>query len=145
MANITLGHDIAIDITDQATGTILASFSNFTHFECKPITKSVSSEPVNGPPLFDDIENGWEGSFEYDRATNAIELYFAKREQGYFSNGARPVVTITQTIQEQSDGSITQYSLTGVALKLDSAGSWKAADKVSQKVSFKASRRKFVI
>jgi hypothetical protein len=144
MANFNLGHDIAIDILDQSTGQILVTFSNFTHFESKPITKAVSSEPVNGPPLFDDVENGWDGSFEYDRASNDIEAYFANREQGYFSNGARPVATITQTIQEKN-GTVTQYSYTGVALKLDSAGSWKAADKVSQKVSFKASRRRLVV
>jgi len=144
MASFNLGHDIKLDVVDSQTNRVIASFGDFTHFSSEPITKSITHEPVSGEPEFDEVEHGWKGTLEYDRTSNEIDAFFANKEEAYFSNGARYPVTITETVYEK-DGNVSQYRYTKVALKLDSAGSWKAADKVAQKVSFMASRRKKVV
>ena len=137
--NLSIGHDVAVDIFDSATNKIL-TFPAQTNFKADPITKQINSEPLNGPPIFAEAPNGWKGHLEFDRTDSTIDDYFASFEASYWAGGNPLAGSITQTIQEK-DGSITQYNFTGVAMKLTDGGNWKAAEKVTIKIEWTASTR----
>ena len=145
MANNTfsIGHDVSVDLYDSVNGKII-SFPAVTGFSAEPITKGINSEPLNGPPLYAENPNGWRGTIDFDRTDKRIDEYFATREALYYQGGSLFSASITQTIRE-SDGSVTQYRYPGCALKYEQAGQWKAADKVSLRVSWNASQRVKVV
>ena len=136
---MSIGHDVTVTIFDVTSNSIV-SFPARTGFSAEPITKTINSEPLNGPPQFAEVPNGWRGTLDFDRTDNSIDVYFANYETTYYA-GANPLSgTITQTIQEKN-GSVTQYQFTGVAMKLAQAGMWKAAEKVAMRVDWNASQR----
>ena len=137
--NFSIGHDISIDIYDSEINAMV-TFPPVTGFSAEPITKQITSEPLNGPPLFAENPNGWKGTIDFDRIGSTVGKWFADREAKYFNGRNLFNVTITETIKEK-DYSITQYRYTGVALKLAEAGKWKATDKVSQRIDWVASTR----
>jgi len=115
-----------------------------TEFEVKQQTKAVKVEPLNGPPLQDEIPRGWDGSFSIDRASAALDTYFSQTEAAFYSGAVLPNATMFQTINEYTGTSVpsqSQWRYDNVSLKLIDAGSYKAADAVKQKVQFFASRR----
>ena len=141
--NLSIGHDVTVTIFDVVSQSIV-SFPARTGFSAEPITKTINSEPLNGPPLFAEAPNGWKGTLDFDRTDPSIDIYFANYEATYYA-GANPVSgTITQTIQEK-DGSVTQFVFDGVAMKLSQAGQWKAAEKVAMRVDWNASTRRRVL
>lgn len=95
---------------------------------------------MNAPPLFAEAPNGWKGTFDFDRTSQAIDIYFANFEADYYAGGNPVNGTITQTIAE-ADGSVTQFLFEGVAMKISQSGMWKAAEKVSQRIEWNASTR----
>jgi hypothetical protein len=141
MANnsFSIGHDVSLDIVDIVTGKQVV-FPLVTGFAPDPITKQITSEPLNGPPLFAENPNGWKGTIDFDRTDSSIDIWFANREAAYYRGVSQFNVTITQTIQEK-DGSVTQFRYPNVALKLADAGKWKASDKVSMRIDWMASTR----
>lgn len=139
----SIGHDVSIDIYDAVTGKQVV-FPLITGFSPEPQTKQISSEPLNGPPLFAENPNGWRGTIDFDRTDPSIDLWFAGREAAYFKGQSIFNVTITQTIQEK-DGTVTQFRFPNVALKPSQMGQWKAADKVSIRLDFMASTRVQVV
>lgn len=116
------------------------SFPARTGFSAEPITKTINSEPLNGPPIFAEAPNGWKGTLDFDRTDNTIDIYFANYEATYYAGGNPVSGTITQTIQEKN-GTVTQFVFTGVAMKLAQAGKWKAAEKVAMQIDWNASTR----
>lgn len=141
--NLSIGHDVTVTIFDTTTQSVV-SFPARTGFSAEPITKTINSEPLNGPPLFAEAPNGWRGTLDFDRTDPSIDIYFANYETAYY-NGNNPVNgTITQTIQEK-DGSVTQFEFTGVAMKLAQAGMWKAAEKVAMRIDWNASQRERIL
>lgn len=146
--NLSIGHDVTVTIFDTATNSVV-SFPARTGFSAEPITKTVNSEPLNGPPIFAEAPNGWKGTFDFDRTDNSIDVYFANYEATYYAGGNPLNGTITQTIQEKgangAPGPVTQFSFTGVAMKLAQAGDWKAAEKVKMRIDWMASQRSQVI
>jgi len=146
--NLSIGHDVTVTIFDTATQSIV-SFPARTGFSAEPITKTINSEPLNGPPLFGEAPNGWKGTLDFDRTDPTIDIYFANYEANYYAGGNPIAGTITEIIQEKgvngAVGPITQFVFTGVAMKLSQAGSWKAAEKVPQKIDWMASTRTQVL
>ena len=141
--NLSIGHDVTVTIFDTATQSIV-SFPARTGFSAEAITKTINSEPLNGPPLFAEAPNGWKGTFDFDRTDPSIDIYFANYEATYYAGGNPINGTITQTIQEKN-GSVTQFVFTGVAMKVSQSGMWKAAEKVAQKIDWNASTRTQVL
>ena len=141
MANnsFSIGHDISVDIFDIVSGKQVI-FPLITGFSAEPQTKQISSEPLNGPPLYAENPNGWRGTIDFDRTDNSIDLWFAGREAAYFKGQSIYNCTVTQTIQEK-DGSVTQFRYPNVALKYSQAGAWKASDKVSLRLDWMGSTR----
>ena len=139
----SIGHDVSVDIFDIVTGKQVI-FPLVTGFSAEPITKQITSEPLNSSPLFAENPNGWKGTIDFDRTDNSIDAWFSGREAAYYKGQSIFNVTITETIQEK-DGTVSQYRFPNVALKLTQAGQWKAADKVSLKIDWMASTRVQVI
>ena len=137
--NLSIGHDVSVTIFDVTSNSIV-TFPARTGFSAEPITKTINSEPLNGPPLFAEAPNGWHGTFDFDRTDASIDIYFANYEALYYAGGNPVSGTITQTIQEKG-GVVTQFLYTGVAMKPSQVGMWKAAEKVSQRIDWSASTR----
>ena len=135
-----VGHDAQVTVVDGPTGAVITTFPPTTMFDFKPTTKRLMSEPVNGKPIYREVPQGWEGTLEYDRYDGAIDDYFATWEANYWNGASYLAGSITQTVQEQT-GAISQYQYQGVAMKLDTAGTYKAADKVPVKITWCASTR----
>ena len=135
----SIGHDLSVDIVDIVTGKQVV-FPLITGFSAEPQTKQISSEPLNGPPLYAENPNGWRGTIDFDRTDNSIDIFFAGREAAYFKGVSLFNVTITETIQEK-DGTTTQFRFPNCALKYSQAGQWKASDKVSLRLDWMGSTR----
>ncbi len=143
VANFSIGHDVAVDITDPITGKIV-TFGAVTGFQAESQTKQITSEPLNGPPQFAETFNGWKGQVDFDRTANDVDLFFQKLEDNYWNGVNTLLGVITETITEK-DGSLTQFKFEGVAFKLGDAGKWKAQEKVSLRVDWMASRRRRIV
>lgn len=134
---------------DGATLNIVANGSPLsptilTNFESNQETVQLKSKPLSGPPIFQEIPDGWKGSFEVDRADGTLDDFFAQAEDTYYAGDDATVITILHTIADAAVGAVgavRQYRYDGIVMKLENAGSYKADEKVTQKVSFMASRR----
>ena len=143
-APFNVGHDAQVNIVDGVTGAVISQFPPTTHFNFEQVTKQETSKPVNLKPLFREIPEGWRGTLEYDRYDPSIDTYFAGVEANYWNSGSYTPATIMQ-ITTEKNGAISQYKYSGVAMKLDSAGTFKASEKVPVKISWMATDRVKVI
>jgi hypothetical protein len=137
MADFSIGKDAVFTILDdgQPMGAI-----KLTNFEYKQKTTLLTSKPINGAPIYREVEEGWEGSAEADRTNSILDDYFVQKEGALYA-GARPLAaSIMQRINEL-DGSVTRYRFIGVTMKLDEGGSYKSDERVTQKVSWTAAQR----
>lgn len=137
MSDFNVGSDTRLNLL--ASGLIV-KFAKLTGFSSKQMTNGLESEGIDGVTAFRDLEKGWEGDFDYDRASSVIDDFFAAKEAARYAGQQPPVIQISQTIRELN-GTKTKYRFEGVTLKYDSAGKWEGNKKVEQKISFKASRR----
>jgi hypothetical protein len=121
-------------------GVSVVTFNNLTEFESKQIVAEPKSWPLNGPPIFLMIPDGWDGSFDLDRADSNADSFFASQEALYYAGFPIVSATINETIANP-DGSLSQFMYVGVVLTLEDAGKKKGDDLVKMKVKFKASTR----
>ena len=135
--DFNIGSDTTISLI--VNGQILRS-DILTSFEAKQLTTALKSKAMDGVTRYDDVEEGWEGTLEFDRADSSMDDFFAAKEAARFSGGPKPGISITETTTNV-DGSIVKYRYNRVTLKMDTIGARKGDAKVEQKVSFKASRR----
>lgn len=112
-------------------------------FEAKQTAHNLTVRPLNGPPQFMMLPDGWTGSFMIERANSAADDLLSSIEQGYWATGVIGYGQVFQYVLEL-DGSTSTYQFDGVALHLSEAGNWKADASVKQTVSFTASTRKRV-
>lgn len=132
-----IGKDFVIDLTTQLG---VQSFIIATEFQSKQNTHSINSMAMDGIMRFAELPAGWEGTLKFDRASPAIDQFFATLEANYYGGIPITAASITETAVEV-DGSITQWLYYGVAFKYDDAGSKSGDKKVEQTISFKASGR----
>lgn len=135
---MSLGKDVSADVI-LPNGQHL-NLGNITGFDAKPISKDLSSSGIDGTPRFAVVPEGWQISFDVDRAGPNVDNWWAAHEASYYSGNVIQNVTILETIDEP-DGSISQWRFIGCALKLDDAGNYKSDQFVKMKVSGKASFR----
>lgn len=136
----TIGRDVSVQIVTP-NGILVPK--TVTGFNSKPETNDVKIKPLNGPPQFAHVPDGWSLSFDIERANADIETYFANLEEGYYRGDDINPITITETIREVGGG-ISQWRYEGVSLKLEDGGSKAADQTVKQKVSGMASIRRRV-
>lgn len=115
--------------------------SHVTSFESRQITSSLRVSRIDGKQLGAELPKGWEGSFEVERGTSALDDFIASLEQGFYNGSGSQSGTMYQYITEL-DGSVSTYQFDGVVFKLASAGTWKGDASVKQKLEFYASRKR---
>jgi hypothetical protein len=114
-----------------------------TGFESRQITQSVRLDRLDGVPMGAELPKGWEGSFEVERGTSAVDDFMSAAELAFYTNGSIPAGTVYQYVMEV-DGSTSTYQYSGVVFKLASSGSWRGDASVKQKLEFFATQRQRV-
>ena len=115
--------------------------SHVTGFESRQITSSVRVSRLDGTQLGAELPKGWEGSFEVERGTSALDDFISTIEQNFYNGGSTASGTMYQYITE-TDSSVSTYQFDGVVFKLASAGAWKGDASVKQKLEFYATRKR---
>ncbi len=116
---------------------------NLTHvtgFDSRQNTHSVRVSRMDGINLGAELPKGWEGSFEIERGSSAVDDMIAAIELGYYAGGSLGTGTLYQFISE-TDGSVSSYQYNNVTFKLVNAGAWKGDASVKQRLEFFASQR----
>nr|WP_294511702.1 hypothetical protein [uncultured Rhodopila sp.] len=115
--------------------------SHVTGFESRQLTAAIRVNRLDGRQLGAELPKGWEGSFEVERGTSALDDFISSIEQGFYNGDGNQSGTIYQYVTE-TDGSVSTYQFDGVVFKLVSAGVWKGDASVKQKLEFFATRKK---
>lgn len=115
--------------------------SHVTGFESRQLTAPIRVNRLDGHQLGAELPKGWEGSFEVERGTSALDDFISAIEQGFYNGAGNQSGTIYQYVTE-TDGSVSTYQFDGVVFKLVSAGVWKGDASVKQKLEFFATRKK---
>ncbi len=71
-----------------------------TGFESRQITQSVRLDRLDGVPMGAELPKGWEGSFEVERGTSAVDDFISAAEAAFFNVGALQAGTVYQYIAE---------------------------------------------
>jgi hypothetical protein len=87
-----------------------------------------------------ELPKGWEGSFEVERGTSAVDDFIAAAEQIFLSQGSLPAGTVYQYVTEV-DGSTSTYQYSGVVFRVSNSGTWRGDSSVKQKLEFFATQR----
>ena len=88
-----------------------------------------------------ELPKGWEGSFEIERGSSAVDDFIAAAEQQYYNGNTVNSGTMYQYVTE-TDGSTSTYQYDSVVFRLSNAGIWKGDSSVKQKLEFFAVRRR---
>jgi hypothetical protein len=115
--------------------------SHVTGFESRQLTSPVRIGRLDGTQLGAELPKGWEGSFEAERGTPALDDFISGLEQNFYNGGGTQSSTMYQYITE-TDSSVSTYQFDGVVFKLTSAGAWKGDASVKQKLEFYATRKR---
>ena len=107
--------------------------SHVTAFESRQITSPVRISRLDGKQLGAELPKGWEGSFEVERGTSALDDFISSSEQTFYNGGGIPTGTMYQYITE-IDSSVSTYQFDDVVFKLSNAGHWKGDSSVKQKL-----------
>ncbi len=119
------------------------NLTHVTSFEARQLTHPVRVDRLDGVQLAAELPKGWEGSFEVERGSSAVDDFIAANEQSFYTSGSVQTGTLYQYVTE-TDSSTSTYQFSGVVFKLASAGTWKGDSSVKQKLEFFAARRQRV-
>ena len=109
-------------------------------FESRQLTAHVRVDRIDGTQMAAELPKGWEGHFELERGSPAVDDFIARAEAAFFAGAAVPSGTLYQYVNE-TDGSTSTYQYSGAVFKLAQAGSWKGDASVRQRLEFFATRR----
>ena len=115
--------------------------SHVTGFESRQLTSPVRVSRLDGTQLAAELPKGWEGTFEVERGTSALDDFIASIEQNFYNGNGVGVGTMYQYITEP-DSSVSTYQFDNVVFKLTTAGAWKGEASVKQKLEFYAARKR---
>lgn len=135
----SIGKDVSLDIL-TARGALNIPAAAITNFTSQPQTSSASSKGLDGETRNAVFPDGWQGTFEIDRMSSALDTFWADYEADYHNGVNLLPGTITETIREP-DGSVSQFRYTKVVLNFTNAGGKQANQLVKQTLTFMASRR----
>lgn len=136
----SLGRDTQLVVIGPAGRVDL---THVTSFESRQMTRPIRVDKLDGTQIAAELPKGWEGGFEVERGSSAIDDFIAAAETQFFSQGQVAPGTLYQYVTE-TDGSVSTYQYDGVVFKLAAAGQWKGDQSVKQKLEFFASRRRRV-
>jgi len=112
-----------------------------TAFESQQLTAAVRIDRMDGVQMGAELPKGWQGSFEVERGSSAVDDFIAQAEQAFLNAGNVPPGTLYQYVAE-TNSSTSTYQYDGVVFKLTSAGLYKGDASVKQKLEFFAGSRK---
>jgi hypothetical protein len=115
--------------------------SHVTGFESRQLTSPGRVSRLDGTQLGAELPKGWEGHFEVERGTPALDDFISSIEQDFYNGAGAQPGTMYQYITE-TDESVSTYQYDGVVFKLASAGVWKGDASVKQKLEFFATRKR---
>ena len=115
--------------------------THVTAFESRQVTASVRVDRIDGSQLAAELPKGWDGHFDLERGSSAVDDFIARVEEAYFGGKAVPTGTLYQYVTE-ADGSVSTYQFDGVVFKLVQAGTWRGDQSVRQRLEFFAGSRK---
>jgi len=117
--------------------------THVTGFDARQMTHAVRVDRLDGATLAAELPKGWEGSFELERGSPAVDDFIAAMEARFHAGGAVKPGTLYQYVLE-TDGATSTYQYDGVVFRLANAGAWRGDAAVKQKLEFFATRRKRV-
>ena len=94
-------------------------------FESRQITHSVRVTGSTARRSAAELPKGWEGSFELERGSSAVDDFIAAAEQQYFNGSSVSPGTLYQYVTE-TDGSTSTYQYDNVMFRLSNAGTGRA-------------------
>ena len=115
--------------------------THVTGFESRQRTAAVRIDRIDGTQLGAELPKGWEGYFEIERGSSAVDDLIARMEATYHAGGPVPVGSLFQYVNE-TDGSTSTYQFDGAVFKLSQAGNWRGDQSVKQRLDFFASTRR---
>ncbi len=133
----TLGRDVQLVVIGPQGRVDLA---NVTAFDSRQMTQPIRIDRLDGTQLAAELPKGWEGSFELERGSSAVDDFIAAAEKAYFTTGQLPASTLYQYVSE-ANGSTSTFQYDGAVFKLAAAGAWRGDAAVKQKLDFFATRR----
>lgn len=139
----TVGRDTTVNMTGPNGTNIILPPDQVTNFDAKPLKREDVSRPLNSPPKFLYMPDGWRLTIEADRKDASLDQYMADVEQAFWAGAAVNAGTVFQTITEP-DGSVTQWQYEGCQFWVEELGNYRADGKVAQRIEGAASRRRRV-
>jgi hypothetical protein len=136
----SVGRDVTVTVAGPGGTSIVIPASEITAFDKRPLKREDVSRPLNSPPMFLYMPDGWRGTFSVDRQDSTLDSFQAALEAAFWAGTNSLSGTILETITEP-DGSTSQYRYNGVMLWVDEPGSAAADRKISQRVEWSASTR----
>lgn len=115
--------------------------THVTSFESRQLTHPVRVERMDGVQLGAELPRGWEGHFDVERGSSAVDDFIARMEQIFFATGQMAAGSLYQYVTE-ADGSTSTYQYDSVVFRLESAGAWRGDGAVKQRLNFFAAKRK---
>lgn len=138
LTDFSIGRDTQLVIMGP-TGRV--DISHVTSFESRQITAPVRVARIDGTQLGAELPKGWEGSFEVERGSSALDDFIALLERDFYNGSNTQSGSLYQYIIE-SDSSTSTYQFDGVVFKCANAGIWKGDSSVRQKLEFFATRKR---
>ncbi len=117
--------------------------THVTGFDSRQITHPIRIDRIDGVQLAAELPKGWEGAFEVERGSSAVDDFIAQTEAAYFAGTVVLPGSLYQYVQE-SNGSTSTFQYEGVVFKLTQAGAWRGDASVKQRLEFFAAKRKRV-
>ena len=114
LTTFSIGRDTQLVVMGPA-GRI--DISHVTAFESRQITTAIRVARIDGTHLGTELPKGWEGSFDVERGTSALDDFIAAIEQNFYNGSSPQSGSMYQYITE-SDSSTSTYQFDGVVFKL---------------------------
>jgi hypothetical protein len=117
--------------------------SHVTGFESRQMPAAVRVDRIDGTQLAAELPKGWEGAFELERGSSAVDDFIARMEAAFHAGTQAGTGTLYQYVSE-TDGSTSTYQYDGVVFRLSQAGHWRGDAPVKQRLEFFAAARRRV-
>src|ERR1700712_2885024 len=117
----SLGRDTQL-VVIAPSGRI--DLTHVTGFDSRQVTHPIRIDRLDGTQMAAELPKGWEGSFDLERGSSAVDDFIATTEQSYYNGGQLLTSTLYQYVTE-ADGSTSTYQYGGTVFKLSSAGAWR--------------------
>lgn len=114
--------------------------THVTSFEARQLTAAIRVDRIDGSQIAAELPKGWDGSFELERGSSAVDDFIAQIEAAFVSGSPVPTGTLYQYVTEVN-GSTSTYQFNAVVFKLTQAGQWRGDQSVKQRLDFFASTR----